>query len=82
MVFDAPPATVAHSWMPISPCGPGCVQAADTAGSARVIGRAMRLAGLLASYPAAHVLTPAHAASGCSASTHEGCCVAAVSNCA
>ncbi|MBF6101763.1 1-acyl-sn-glycerol-3-phosphate acyltransferase [Nocardia cyriacigeorgica] len=59
MVFDAPPATAAHSWMPISPCGPGCVQAADTAGSARVAGRAVRLAGLLASYPAAHVLTPA-----------------------
>ncbi|WP_432279998.1 lysophospholipid acyltransferase family protein [Nocardia cyriacigeorgica] len=59
MVFDAPPATATHSWMPISPCGPGCVQAADTAGSARVAGRALRLAGLLASYPAAHVLTPA-----------------------
>ncbi|NEW29622.1 lysophospholipid acyltransferase family protein [Nocardia cyriacigeorgica] len=59
MVFDAPPATAVHSWMPVSPCGPGCVQATDAAGSARVAGRAVRLAGLLASYPAAHILTPA-----------------------
>nr|WP_218579989.1 lysophospholipid acyltransferase family protein [Nocardia cyriacigeorgica] len=58
MVFDAPPATAAHSWMPISPCSTGCVQPSDAAGTARVVGRALRLAGLLASYPAAHVFTP------------------------
>ncbi|MFE3443675.1 lysophospholipid acyltransferase family protein [Nocardia sp. NPDC059180] len=59
MVFDAPPAAPTHSWMPISPCSTGCVQPADAAGMARVVGRGLRLAGLLASYPAAHVLTPA-----------------------
>lgn len=59
MVFDAPPATAAHSWMPISPCSTGCVQPVDAAGTARVVGRALRLAGLLASYPAAHMLTAA-----------------------
>ncbi|WP_280232561.1 lysophospholipid acyltransferase family protein [Nocardia cyriacigeorgica] len=59
VVFDAPPATATHPWMPTSPCTAGCVQRTDPAGGARIAGRVLRLAGLMASYPAAHVLTPA-----------------------
>lgn len=59
MVFDAPPATAtAHAWMPSSPCGPGCLDSIDTVGARRVAARLAGVAGLLLSYPVAHVMTP------------------------
>nr|WP_225729655.1 MULTISPECIES: lysophospholipid acyltransferase family protein [unclassified Nocardia] len=58
MVFDAPPAQVTHAWMPSSPCGPGCIEAIDQVGTARVAVRLVRIVGLLVSFPVAHVLTP------------------------
>ncbi|MFE9323026.1 lysophospholipid acyltransferase family protein [Nocardia sp. NPDC052278] len=59
MVFDAPPAErTAHSWMPSSPCGPGCIDPVDEIGTARVIGRLFGVAGLLLSFPVVNVVTP------------------------
>ncbi|MFI7666661.1 lysophospholipid acyltransferase family protein [Nocardia sp. NPDC049526] len=59
MVFDAPPAErSAHSWMPSSPCGPGCIDPVDEIGTARVIGRLFGVAGLLLSFPVVNVVTP------------------------
>lgn len=59
MVFDAPPAvSTAHAWMPSSPCGPGCLDSIDEVGSGRVAARLAGVAGLLLSYPVAHVMTP------------------------
>lgn len=59
VVFDAPPATsAAHAWMPSSPCGPGCIDAIDEVGAARVAARLAGIAGLLLSYPIAHTVTP------------------------
>ncbi|WP_433630457.1 lysophospholipid acyltransferase family protein [Nocardia sp. CA-120079] len=59
MVFDAPPAErTAHSWMPSSPCGPGCIDPVDEIGTARVIGRLFGVAGLLVSFPVVNVVTP------------------------
>ncbi|MET7767760.1 lysophospholipid acyltransferase family protein [Nocardia sp. NPDC005366] len=76
MVFDAPPATAAHSWMPSSPCGPGCIESIDQVGTARVLARVLGVAGLLVSFPLLNVATPqgrrehlqrryAHALLGC-----------------
>ncbi|MGO4612618.1 lysophospholipid acyltransferase family protein [Nocardia sp. 2TAF39] len=59
MVFDAPPAqAAAHAWMPSSPCGPGCLEPTDQVGIGRVAVRLAGVAGLLVSFPVAHVLTP------------------------
>ncbi|MGW4773944.1 lysophospholipid acyltransferase family protein [Nocardia sp. NPDC004278] len=59
MVFDAPPAqSTAHSWMPSSPCGPGCIDPVDEIGTARVIGRLLGVAGLLVSFPVVNIVTP------------------------
>ncbi|WP_433710921.1 lysophospholipid acyltransferase family protein [Nocardia sp. CA-084685] len=59
MVFDAPPAQrTAHSWMPSSPCGPGCIDSVDEIGTARVIGRLFGVVGLLVSFPVVNVVTP------------------------
>ncbi len=59
MVFDAPPAvSTAHAWMPSSPCGPGCLDSIDKVGAGRVAARLAGVAGLLLSYPVAHVMTP------------------------
>ncbi|WP_436838029.1 lysophospholipid acyltransferase family protein [Nocardia amamiensis] len=59
VVFDAPPAVpTAHAWMPSSPCGPGCLDSIDTVGAQRVAARLAGVAGLLLTYPVAHVMTP------------------------
>nr|WP_249355156.1 lysophospholipid acyltransferase family protein [Nocardia farcinica] len=58
MVFDAPLAKDAHSWMPSSPCGPACIERTDEVSPARVLARTAGIAGLLVSYPVAHVATP------------------------
>ncbi|MEU7765301.1 lysophospholipid acyltransferase family protein [Nocardia sp. NPDC049190] len=59
MVFDAPPAqAAAHAWMPSSPCGPGCLESIDQAGAGRVAARLAGVAGLLLSFPVAHLVTP------------------------
>ncbi|WP_406280891.1 1-acyl-sn-glycerol-3-phosphate acyltransferase [Nocardia sp. NBC_00881] len=59
MVFDAPPAqAAAHAWMPSSPCGPGCIEPIDQVGIRRVAARLVGVAGVLVSFPAAHVVTP------------------------
>ncbi|MGY4103314.1 lysophospholipid acyltransferase family protein [Nocardia sp. R16R-3T] len=59
MVFDAPPAQrTAHSWMPSSPCGSGCIDPVDEIGTARVIGRLFAVAGLLISFPVVNLVTP------------------------
>ncbi|WP_228803865.1 lysophospholipid acyltransferase family protein [Nocardia higoensis] len=47
-----------HSWMPSSPCGPSCIEPTARVGTMRVIARVAGLAGLLTSYPLAHVATP------------------------
>ncbi|WP_109528551.1 MULTISPECIES: lysophospholipid acyltransferase family protein [Nocardia] len=76
MVSDAPLATVTHSWMPSSPCGPGCLESIDTVGGARVAARLLGVAGLLVSFPLLNIATPqrrreqlqrryAHALLGC-----------------
>ncbi|WP_422394963.1 lysophospholipid acyltransferase family protein [Nocardia vulneris] len=59
MVFDAPPAEAkAHSWMPSSPCGPGCIEPIDAVGTGRVLGRLLGVAGLLISFPMVNLVTP------------------------
>ncbi|MGQ4596688.1 1-acyl-sn-glycerol-3-phosphate acyltransferase [Nocardia sp. R6R-6] len=59
VVFDAPPAmSAAHAWMPSSPCGPGCLDSIDKVGAGRVAARLAGVAGLLLSYPVAHMTTP------------------------
>ncbi|WP_069163252.1 lysophospholipid acyltransferase family protein [Nocardia altamirensis] len=59
MVFDAPPAqATAHSWMPSSPCGAGCIDSIDEVGTGRMIGRLFGVAGLLVSFPVMNLVTP------------------------
>ncbi len=58
MVFDAPPATHSHSWMPSSPCGSGCIEPIDEVGTARMFARLAGIAGLVLSFPVLTVATP------------------------
>ncbi|MEU7628854.1 lysophospholipid acyltransferase family protein [Nocardia sp. NPDC049220] len=59
VVFDTPPAqAAAHAWMPSSPCGPGCLESIDQVGAGRVAARLAGVAGLLLSFPVAHLVTP------------------------
>ncbi|MFE3541523.1 lysophospholipid acyltransferase family protein [Nocardia sp. NPDC059177] len=58
MVFDAPPATASHSWMPSSPCGPGCIEPIDEVGTARTLARLAGVVGLVLSFPVLTVATP------------------------
>lgn len=48
----------AHSWMPVSPCGPSCVETPARAGSLRVATRLAGIAGVLISFPLAHYIAP------------------------
>lgn len=59
VVFEAPPAQAVHAWMPSSPCGPGCIEPIGEIGTARVVARALGVAGLLLTYPMCHLATPA-----------------------
>ncbi|MET9216926.1 MULTISPECIES: lysophospholipid acyltransferase family protein [unclassified Nocardia] len=58
MVFDAPPATHSHSWMPSSPCGSRCIEPIDEVGSARMIARLAGIIGLVFSFPVLTAATP------------------------
>ncbi|APE36304.1 1-acyl-sn-glycerol-3-phosphate acyltransferase [Nocardia mangyaensis] len=58
MVFDAPPATATHSWMPSSPCGAGCIEPIDQVGTARMLARLAGVVGLVLSFPVLTVATP------------------------
>ncbi|MEU1982270.1 lysophospholipid acyltransferase family protein [Nocardia sp. NPDC019395] len=53
-----------HSWMPASPCGPGCVQRSAEVGVLRAGFRAAGALSVLAAYPFAHVVTPPSRRSG------------------
>ncbi|WP_431971826.1 lysophospholipid acyltransferase family protein [Nocardia sp. bgisy134] len=59
VVFEAPPAQAVHAWMPSSPCGPGCMEPIGEIGTARVVARALGIAGLLLTYPVCHLAIPA-----------------------
>lgn len=48
----------AHSWMPVSPCGPGCVGSPNAAGVVRRVVRAVGVVALLMSFPGVNLLTP------------------------
>ncbi|WP_425464666.1 lysophospholipid acyltransferase family protein [Nocardia yunnanensis] len=57
--LSCPPAqATAHPWMPHSPCGPSCVEAPAEAGTLRVAARIAGIAGVLLSFPIAHLVTP------------------------
>ncbi|MFD4431764.1 lysophospholipid acyltransferase family protein [Nocardia sp. NPDC058497] len=58
MVFDAPPATHSHSWMPSSPCGSRCIEPTDEVGTARVLARLAGVVGLVLTFPVLTVATP------------------------
>lgn len=58
MVFDAPPATATHSWMPSSPCGAGCIEPIDQVGTARMLARLAGVVGLVLSFPMLTIATP------------------------
>ncbi|MFB7875558.1 lysophospholipid acyltransferase family protein [Nocardia sp. NPDC056064] len=58
MVFDAPPATASHSWMPSSPCGPACIEPIDEIGTARTLARLAGVIGLVLSFPVLTAATP------------------------
>ncbi|MFF2086123.1 lysophospholipid acyltransferase family protein [Nocardia sp. NPDC058176] len=58
MVFDAPPATATHSWMPSSPCGAGCIEPIDQVGTATMLARLAGVLGLVLSFPVLTVATP------------------------
>ena len=58
MVFDAPPATATHSWMPSSPCGPGCIEPIAEVVPTAMVARLAGIAGLVLSFPVVTVLTP------------------------
>ncbi|WP_280398371.1 lysophospholipid acyltransferase family protein [Nocardia carnea] len=47
-----------HSWMPASPCGPGCVQHSAEVGVLRAGLRAVSALSILAAYPFVHIVTP------------------------
>lgn len=56
--LSCPPAQPVHAWMPSSPCGPTCVDAAAEAGTLRVAARVLGIVGTLVSFPLAHYATP------------------------
>lgn len=57
--LSCPPAEpTAHSWMPHSPCGASCVDSPAEAGTLRVAARVLGIAGVLLSFPIAHIATP------------------------
>ncbi|MEC3915201.1 lysophospholipid acyltransferase family protein [Nocardia sp. CDC160] len=57
--LSCPPAEAsAHAWMPHSPCGASCVDAPAEAGTLRVAVRLAGVAGVLLSFPLAHLATP------------------------
>jgi 1-acyl-sn-glycerol-3-phosphate acyltransferase len=47
-----------HAWMPISACGVQCIDDDDRVTALAALARAAAALGVLASYPAAHLLTP------------------------
>uniref|UniRef100_UPI0002E99D3B lysophospholipid acyltransferase family protein n=1 Tax=Nocardia veterana TaxID=132249 RepID=UPI0002E99D3B len=51
-------AAAVHAWMPVSPCGAGCVAAPDTAGAVRSVARVAGVLGLLVAFPVVNVVTP------------------------
>ncbi len=53
-----------HSWMPVSPCGAGCVQHSSEVGVLRAGARAVGALSVLAAYPFAHIVTPPARRSG------------------
>ena len=53
-----------HSWMPVSPCGTGCVRQRPEIGIARAGLRAVGAISVLLAYPFAHIVTPASRRSG------------------
>lgn len=53
-----------HSWMPVSPCGAGCVQRSAEVGVLRAGARAVGALSVLAAYPFAHIVTPPARRSG------------------
>ncbi|MGW5384504.1 lysophospholipid acyltransferase family protein [Nocardia sp. NPDC003963] len=55
---------VLHSWMPVSPCGTGCVQQRPEIGIARAGLRLVGALSVLFTYPFAHIVTPASRRSG------------------
>ncbi|WP_063059678.1 lysophospholipid acyltransferase family protein [Nocardia sienata] len=63
---DRPPAKAAapHAWMPVSPCGTGCVQQRPEIGVVRAGLRGMGAVSVLLAYPFAHLVTPASRRSG------------------
>lgn len=63
-VDQAPARTVAHAWMPASPCGTGCVQQRPEAGVLRAGLRAAGAVSVLLAYPVAHIVTPPRRRSG------------------
>ncbi|GGL38252.1 lysophospholipid acyltransferase family protein [Nocardia jinanensis] len=62
VLVQEPPAQ--HSWMPVSPCGTGCVQQRPEIGVARAGLRAMGALSVLFAYPFVHIVTPASRRSG------------------
>ncbi|MFC3439061.1 lysophospholipid acyltransferase family protein [Nocardia seriolae] len=76
--LSCPPAQAeAHAWMPHSPCGPSCVDAPATAGTLRVAARVAGIAGVLLSFPVAHLATPRRRRAGlqrCYARALLACC--------
>lgn len=57
-------AAAPHAWMPVSPCGTGCVQQRPEIGVARAGVRAAGAISVLLAYPFAHLLTPPSRRSG------------------
>lgn len=53
-----------HSWMPVSPCGTGCVQGGAEVGALHAGVRAVGALSVLAAYPLAHLVTPRGRRSG------------------
>lgn len=58
------PVSPLHAWVPLSPCGPGCVRRTGEAGGLRVAGRVLVVVSVLVTYPLVHLLTPAGLRSG------------------
>ncbi|MBB5911785.1 1-acyl-sn-glycerol-3-phosphate acyltransferase [Nocardia transvalensis] len=56
--LSCPPAQQVHPWMPASPCGPGCVDIPDEAGTARTVARIAGVAALFSSFPVINLATP------------------------
>ncbi|MEU4841897.1 lysophospholipid acyltransferase family protein [Nocardia testacea] len=55
---------VQHAWMPVSPCGTGCVQQRPGVGVVRAGFRAVGAVSVLLAYPFVHIVTPASRRSG------------------